>query len=125
MVDNALIYKDCSMSDETLPKDSDKFEIQAYKRPQNIRDLIKTHVPFSGAPQRHPYEPDKVILIPDPFSTHTFYYEFEAEDISYVEELPSLVDREGKTISMARIWVEKSSIGLRCSPFVVEDNARK
>jgi hypothetical protein len=93
------------MSDETIPGKSKKFEIQAYKR--------------------HPYEPEKVILIPDPFSTHTFYYEFEAEDISYVEELPSLVDIEGKTISMARIWVEKKSIGLRCSPFVVEDTARK
>ena len=113
------------MSDETLPKDSAKFEIQAYKRPQNIRDLINTHVPFSGAPQRHPYESDKVILIPDPFSTHTFYYEFEAEDISYVEELPSLVNLEGQTISMARIWVEKGSIGLRCSPFIVEDTTRR
>lgn len=113
------------MSDEALPRDSEKFEIQAYKRPQNIRDLINTHVPFSGAPQRHPYEPDKVILIPDPFSTHTFYYEFEAEDIAYVEELPSLVNIEGQTISMARIWVEKGSIGLRCSPFIVEDTARK
>ena len=113
------------MSDETIPGKSEKFEIQAYKRPRNIRELIKTHVSFSGAPQRHPYEPEKVILIPDPFSTQTFYYEFQAEDISYVEELPSLVDIEGKTISMARIWVEKKSIGLRCSPFVVEDTARK
>ena len=113
------------MPDVILPKGSEKFEIQAYKRPQNIGDLIKTHVPFSGAPQRHPHEPSKVILIPDPFSTHTFYYEFEAEDISFIEELPSLVDIEGKTISMARIWIEKGSIGLRCSPFVVEDTARK
>ena len=113
------------MSDETIPRAGDKFEIQAYKRPQNIRDLIKTHVPFSGAPRRHPYEPDKVILIPDPFSTHTFYYEFEADNISYMEELPSLVDIQGKTISMVRIWIEKGSVGLRCSPFVIEDTARK
>ncbi len=113
------------MSEKTLPKDSEKFEIQAYKRPRNINDLIRTHVPFSGAPQRHAYEPSKVILIPDPFSTHTFYYEFESEDISYVEELPSLVSIEGNTISMVRIWVMKGSIGIRCSPFVVEDTARK
>jgi inorganic pyrophosphatase len=113
------------MSDETMPKAGERFEIQAYKRPHNIRDLIKTHVPFSGAPQRHPYEAAKVILIADPFSTYTFYYEFEAEDISFIEELPSLVNIEGETISMARIWVEKGSIGLRCSPFVVEDTARK
>jgi inorganic pyrophosphatase len=113
------------MSDKSMPKDSVKFEIQAYKRPRNIRDLIKTHVPFSGAPQLHPYEAEKVILVTDPFSTHSFYYEFAAEDISYLEELPSLVDIEGKTIAMARIWVEKGSIGLRCSPFVVEDTTRR
>ena len=100
------------MSDEAIPKDSEKFEIQAYKRPRNIKDLIKTHVPFSGAPQRHLYESDKVILIPDPFSTHAFYYEFQTEDISFIEELPSLVNIEGNTISMVRIWVEKGSIGL-------------
>ena len=109
----------------SISKICEKFEIQAYKRSRYIRDLIKTHVHFPGPPQPHPYESDQVILIPDPFSTHTFYYEFEAEDISYVEELPSLVDVEGKTISMARIWVEKKSMGLRCSPFVVEDTARK
>jgi len=113
------------MSDEALPRDSEKFEIQAYKRPRNIHDLIRTHVPFSGAPRRHAYEPGKVILISDPFSTHTFYFEFESEDISYVEELPSLVSIGGETISMVRIWVLKGSIGLRCSPFVVEDTARK
>ena len=113
------------MSKRSIPKKSEKFEIQAYKKPQNIRDLIKSHVPFSGAPQRHPYESEKVILVPDPFSTHTFYYEFEAEDISFVEELPSLVDIEGKTIAMARIWLKKKSVGLRCSPFVVEDTSKK
>jgi inorganic pyrophosphatase len=113
------------MTDKSMPRDRVKFEIQAYKRPRNIRDLIKTHVPFSGAPQPHPYEPEKVILITDPFSTHSFYYEFAAEDISYLEELPSLVNIEGKTIAMARIWVEKGSIGLRCSPFVVADTTRK
>ena len=104
------------MADKTLPTDGEKFEIQAYKRARNIKDLIKTHVPFSGAPQRHPYEPDKVVLIPDPFSTHTIYYEFHTEDISFIE---------GNTISMVRIWVGKGSIGLRCSPFIVEETAKK
>ena len=113
------------MPDESVLNNGEKFEIQAYKRPQNIKDLIRTHVPFSGAPQRHLSVPEKVVLIPDPFSTHTFYYEFEAEDISFIEELPSLVDIEGKTISMARIWLKKGSIALRCSPFVVEDTVRK
>jgi inorganic pyrophosphatase len=113
------------MSDETIIKRNEKFEIQAYKRPQNIKELLKTHVPFSGSPQRHPYYAERVILVSDPFSTHTFYYEFEAEDISYVEELPSLVDVDGKAISMVRIWVKKRSVAVRCSPFVVEDTGSR
>ena len=113
------------MSDEAITKKNHKFEIQAYKRPQNIKDLLKTHVPFSGAPQRHPYDPERVILVSDPFSTNTFYYEFEAEDVSYVEDLPSLVDVEGKAISMVRIWVKKKSVAVRCSPFVVEDTGSR
>ena len=77
---------------ESIPKIGEKFEIQAYKRSRYIRDLIKTHVPFPGPPQPHPYESDQVILIPDPFSTHTFHYEFKTENISFIGELPSLDD---------------------------------
>jgi hypothetical protein len=40
-----------------------------------------------------------------------------------VEELPNIVNLEGKTIMMVRVWIKKMSIGLRCSPFVVEDTA--
>ena len=104
------------MSDESTQKISEKFEIQAYKRPRNIKDLFKTHVPCSGPPQTHPYESEKVIFIPDPFSTHLLYFIIKTENISFIE---------GNTISMVRIWVEKGSIGLQCSPFIVEQSAGK
>ena len=78
-------------------------------------------MPFSGAPLKHPYDSQKVILVIDPYSTNTFYYEFLADDISYVEELPSLVNEDGKTITMVRLWVKKMSVGLRCTPFIVQD----
>jgi len=51
------------------------------------------------------------------------YYEFKINDISYVEELPNLVNMEGETITMVRIWIKKMSIGIKCFPFVVEDTA--
>jgi inorganic pyrophosphatase len=102
-------------------QEAKKFEIQAYKRPRNLEDLKKTHVPFSGTLLKHPYDPEKVILVVDPYSGNTFYYEFKKHDISYLEELPNLVNLEGETIAMYRIWVKKRSMGLRCSPFVVED----
>jgi hypothetical protein len=96
-----------------------RFEIEAYKRPRSSKDLRKTHVSFSGSPLKHPYNPKKVILIIDPYSRKTSYYEFRSQDISFVEELPSIVDMEGKTITMVRIWVKNMSVGVLCSLFLV------
>jgi inorganic pyrophosphatase len=35
--------------------------------------------------------------------------------------LPNIVNLEGETITMVRAWIKKMSIGMRCSPFIVED----
>jgi len=102
-----------------------RFEIEAYKKPKHFHELIKTHVPFTGSPQRHPYDPEKVILFSDPYSTHAAYYEFIAGDISFLEELPSIVNIEGQAILMVRLWVKKQSLGLRCTPFLVADTRNR
>ena len=101
-----------------------RFEIEAYKKPRRFHELIKTHVPFTGSPQRHPFDSEKVLLFTDPYSTHAAYYEFDACDISYLEELPSIVNLDGKAILMVRLWVKKLSLGLRCTPFVVADTRK-
>jgi inorganic pyrophosphatase len=51
--------------------------------------------------------------------------QIQKEDISYVEELPSLVNQDGEAITMVRAWVKKRSVGIRCSPFIVEDTRQK
>ena len=109
------------MTSESYPQEAVPFQIQAYKKPKNIHMLKNTHVPFSGSPKKHPYDSDRVILVADPFSTNTLFYEFNKDDISYLEELPNLVNLEGETITMVRVWVKKMSMGIRCSPFIVED----
>jgi hypothetical protein len=105
------------------PQEAIKFEIQTYRQPKDRKALRTTHVAFSGSPQRHPYDPDKIILVADPYSTHNFFYEFHKDDIAYVEELPSIVNADGETVTMVRIWIKKMSIGMRCTPFMVEDTA--
>ena len=104
-------------------KEAEKFEIQAYEKPKDLNELKASHVAFSGSPQRHPYDRKKFVLIADPFSTQNHYYEFNKGDVSYVEEQPSIVNMDGETVNMVRIWVKKLSIGLHCSPFRVEDMA--
>lgn len=98
-----------------------KFELQTYQRPTTIENLKDNHVAFSGSPRKHPYNSEKVILVIDPYSSNPFYYEFNRPDIAYVEELPSIVNLENETVPMVRVWVVKSSIGLRTTPFIVGD----
>lgn len=109
------------MNTSLLIKEFQTLEITKYKRPKDIRNLKKTHVAFSGSPRKHPYDNLKVILVSDPYSCSNHYYEFSANDIDYVEELPNLVNSDEEVIPMVRIWVRKRSIGIRCIPFWVED----
>lgn len=98
-----------------------KYEIQSYDRPKDIKLLKKTHIPFSGSLFKHPYDREKLILVADPVSSNTFYYEFKTKDIAGVEELPNQVDPEGESYNISRIWVRKGSLAVRCAPFRVED----
>jgi hypothetical protein len=109
------------MDDSVLIKETENFEITKFKRPKDVQHLRETHVAFSGWPRKHPHDPFRVILVADPFSSNTFYYEFNIDDISFVEEMPNLINLDEKVIPIVRIWVRKRSFALRCTPFVVED----
>ena len=104
---------------KSLLKTAEKFEIEKYKKPRDRKTLVETHIPFSGSPHKHPYDGNKMILVADPYYTPTFYFEFNKSDISFVEELPNMVDLEGDVVSMVRIWVKKTSIAVHCTPFIV------
>jgi inorganic pyrophosphatase len=97
----------------------EKFEIEKYKAPKDIRSLSKTHVPYAGSPQKHPLDPDRIILLPDPYNEKSPYLEFSKNDITHVEKLANIVNLEGSTVSMVRIWVKKDSIAIQCTPFKV------
>ena len=109
------------MAMKNFPQEVKKFEMEAYERPKNLKGLRKAYVPFTGSPLKHPYDPKKVILVPDPYSGSPFYYEFKSDDIIFAEKLPSIVDLEGETFTMVRFWVKKMSVGMLCTPFLVEE----
>ena len=109
------------MVTKNFPQEVKKFEIETYERPKNLKPLRKTHVPFTGSPLKHRNDPKKIILVPDPYSSSPFYYEFKSDDVSYAERLPSIVNLEGEAVTMARFWVKKMSVGMLCTPFLVEE----
>ncbi|MCD6486593.1 MAG: hypothetical protein J7K35_04640 [Syntrophobacterales bacterium] len=110
------------MTIEKLLEHAEKFEVDTYNLSRNFRE---NHISFTGAPEKHPYADDKIILILDPFSANISYYEFATADIAGVEELSNLATAEGKSVKMCRVWVRRGSIGIRSTPFVVEDTTRK
>lgn len=109
------------MGTKSLPEQVKKFELEAYKRPKDLKELRQTHVPFSGSPIKHAYDPKKVILVPDPYGGNPFYYEFNNEDIHFAEKLPSIANVDGEAVNMVRLWVKKMSTGVLCKPFLVEE----
>jgi hypothetical protein len=109
------------MGTKNIPQQIRKFELEDYKKSKNLRELRKTHVAFSGSPLKHPYDPKKVILVPDPYAGNALYYEFKNDDINYVEKLTSIVNVYGETVNMVRFWVKKMSTGVLCTPFLVEE----
>lgn len=109
------------MTTSLLVKATEKMEIAAFKRPKNMGRLKQSHVAYTGSPRKHPYDSNKIVLLADPYSCNTYYYEFKTDDITFVEELPNIVDLNDEVVAMVRVWVKKGRIGLRCTPFWVED----
>jgi len=103
---------------------AEQFALTTYQRPTDLKNLRKTHVAFSGSPRKHPSDATRIVLVADPFSRNTHYYEFNSEDIAFAEELPNLVTLDQEVITLVRIWVKKQCIGLRCTPFRVDDTTR-
>jgi inorganic pyrophosphatase len=92
-------------------------EIEKYSRsgpPDNC-------IPFKGSPKKHPYDSKKMLLVIEPFSSHTDFYEFNLEDIETLEELPNITNEKGDSVQMVRIWVQKGSFGVRYEPFQVDE----
>lgn len=98
-----------------------RFDIQPYKQPGDFNKLKKENVAFTGAVMKHPYDPEKIVVLTDPLSASPVYYEFLLKDVSHVQETASVVDENGEAVSMSRVWVRKRSVGVRAAPFLVQD----
>ena len=108
-----------------FPEAIKEFAMQVYKRPNDENKFYETHIAFSGTPQKHHFDPDKIILVIDPFSQQTSYYEFFTKDIGFVEELQTTVNNKGQALAIVRVWVKKQAIGVQSTPFVVADTRKE
>lgn len=82
-------------------------------------DYAKIAVKYTGTPRKHPYDPDKVLLVSGPLAGATFLYEFRLEDVVHAEDASNFVTESGDSLPTVDIWVRKGSVGLLMKPFEV------
>jgi inorganic pyrophosphatase len=81
----------------------------------------KNGVPFSGYPQQHPTEKDKIILVYDPLGANPAVIEFMLDDVLHVEEVHSAVTESGKGMPLVKLWIRKGAHGVILEPFEVDE----
>lgn len=84
----------------------------------------KNALPFAGYPRQHPSEKNKLILVYDPLGMNPSVLEFKIEDVLYVEELHSAVNRSGEGVPLVKLWVRKGAHGVIMEPFEVDEPIR-
>ena len=84
----------------------------------------KNGVPFSGYPQQHPTEKNKLILVNDPLGKKPMILEFKTNDILFVEDVPQAVTEQGEGIPQIKLWMRRGSKGMLLEPFEVDDFAK-
>ena len=82
----------------------------------------KNAVPFTGYPQQHPTEKNKLILVYDPLGKSPAVLEFKLDDILYVEEVPQAVNEKGEGIPLIKLWIRRGARGMFLEPFEVDES---
>ena len=83
---------------------------------------MKNAVPFTGYPQQHRTEKNKLILVYDPLGSSPAVLEFKLDDIVHVEEVPQAVTEKGEGIPMIKLWIRRGARGMFLEPFEVNES---
>jgi len=82
----------------------------------------KNALPFTGYPQQHPTDKNKLILVYDPLGKSPAVLEFKLEDILYIEEVSRAVTERGEGIRLVKLWIRKGARGMFLEPFEVDES---
>jgi inorganic pyrophosphatase len=81
-----------------------------------FRDM---YIPHEGAPQKHPFDKTKVVLVKNPFEENAGCWEFPVAAIGRVEESESIGAEDGRTALILRLWIRKGTKAVFSTPYTV------
>ena len=84
--------------------------------------IPKSGTHFTGYPQQHPTEKNKIILVNDPLGETPAILEFKLDDVLYVEEATQAVTEKGEGIPLIKLWIRQGARGMLLEPFEVNDS---
>jgi len=87
-------------------------------------DYQKNAIPFTGYPQQHPTDKNKLILVYDPLGNSPAVLEFKLDDILYIEEVSQAVTEKGEGIPLIKLWIRKGARGMFLDPFEVDESVQ-
>lgn len=79
-------------------------------------------VSFTGYPQQHPAEKNKLLLVYDPLGERPAVLEFKTDDVLYVEDVPQAVTEQGEGVPLAKLWIRRGARGMLLEPFEVDES---
>ena len=82
----------------------------------------KDGVAFTGYPQQHPTEKNKLILVHDPLGQNPAILEFKLDDVLFVEDVPQAVTEKGEGIPLLKLWMRRGAHGMLLEPFEVDES---
>jgi hypothetical protein len=77
---------------------------------------------FTGYPQQHPTDKNKIILVYDPLGEIPAVLEFKLDDVLYVEDTQQAVTEKGEGIPLVKLWIRRGARGMLLEPFEVNDS---
>jgi len=82
----------------------------------------KNAIPFTGYPQQHPTDKNKLILVHDPVGKNPAVLEFKMDDIIYVEEVHQAMTEKGEGVPLVKLWIRRGARGMLLEPFEVDES---
>lgn len=99
-----------------IEKSRKTYAVEKYRS----EDINLTHRTFVGTPKKHPNDSMILILMTNPFSSTSDFYEFTVDSIGHIEEIGTTTNEDGDSAMKVKVWIKKGVPAIKAKPFMVK-----